>query len=126
MFIVDLIFTLVLIFLAFYSMYTVISALKIAFKTARGELDELERKVVIDSLAFTMLTIFALHGVQLILGFIINFLIRKMHYFPIISGGIPFNSFFSNGPGHFEALFFDALIFTIIYKLLQKKFAFKD
>ncbi|MBP2100341.1 hypothetical protein [Enterococcus rivorum] len=127
MFIIDLVFTLALFFLAFYSMFTVFGALKIAFKTVKGELDELERKIVFDSLAYSMLTIFALHAAQFILGIIFNFNHGNRPFIPFISSGIPFGTVFGlETPSHFEAIFFDALVFTIIYKLLQKKFAFKN
>ncbi|ALS37410.1 hypothetical protein [Enterococcus rotai] len=120
---VGIISTVIFIFAAVFSIASVFNAISVLGQVRKGKLDELEKKTVSDSLVYSMLVLLFLHLVQFILGMIFNFMPDgPFHYYPIISGGLPFREVMGNSPWHFEALFFDFFIFSIIYFFRKRKY----
>ncbi|OJG55377.1 hypothetical protein RV06_GL001820 [Enterococcus haemoperoxidus] len=108
---------------ALFAIASVFNAISVLLQVKKGNLDELEKKTVSDSLVYTMFVLLFLHLIQFILGMIVNFMPdSQFHYYPIISGGLPFREVMGNSPWHFEALFFDFLIFSIIYFFRKRKY----
>ncbi|MEI5991476.1 hypothetical protein [Enterococcus crotali] len=120
---VQILIMIIFIFTAVFAMASVFNAIHVLLQVKKGELDELEKKTVSDSLVYTMLVLLFLHLIQFILGMIFNFRPNSpIHYYSIISGGLPFREVMGNSPWHFEALFFDFLIFSIIYFFRKRKY----
>lgn len=120
---VQILMMIVFIVTAVFAMASVFNAISVLFQVKKGRLDELEKKTVSDSVVCTMLILLFLHLFQFILGMIFNFMpVGQFHYYPIISGGLPFKAIMGNDPLHFEALFFDVLIFSIIYSFKKRKY----
>lgn len=110
-------------FAAVFALVSVFNALRVLLKVKKGQLDELEKKTVSESLLYTMFVLLLLHLLQFIFGMIFNFLPdSQYHYYPIISGGLPFREVMGNSPWHVEAFFFDVLIFSIIYFFRKRKY----
>ncbi|MEI5995002.1 hypothetical protein [Candidatus Enterococcus mansonii] len=112
-------------FIGVYSLITFFQAIWVLYQVKRGILDELEKKIVFDSLAYTMFIILLLHTVQFIFGLVAFTLFKgTFTYIPIISSGAPFGKIvLSNLPNwHFEALFADCFIFAIIYFFRKQKY----
>jgi len=120
---VQILIMIIFVFAAVFATASVFNAIHVLIQVKRGELDELEKKTVSDSLVYTMLVLLFLHLIQFLLGMIFNFMPDgHFHYYPIISGGLPFREVMGNDPWHFEAFFFDVLIFSIIYFFRKRKY----
>lgn len=120
---IQILIMIIFIFAAVFAIASVFNAISVLLQVKTGKLDELEKKTVSDSLVYTMFVLLFLHLIQFILGMIVNFMPdSQFHYYPIISGGLPFREVMGNSPWHFEALFFDFLIFSIIYFFRKRKY----
>lgn len=113
----------VLLMIGIFTISSVVNAINVLIQVRRGHLDELEKKMVFDSLVYTMLVLVIVHALQFVLGSFAN-LVPATHfsYRPIISAGVPYKSIISNDPWHFEALFFDCLVFSIFYFFRKRKY----
>ncbi|EOH92801.1 hypothetical protein UAW_02842 [Enterococcus haemoperoxidus ATCC BAA-382] len=120
---IQILIMIIFIVAALFAIASVFNAISVLLQVKKGNLDELEKKTVSDSLVYTMFVLLFLHLIQFILGMIVNFMPdSQFHYYPIISGGLPFREVMGNSPWHFEALFFDFLIFSIIYFFRKRKY----
>lgn len=121
--ILNIIFSLIVICFMFYTFAQIFVAVRVLIKVRQGILDELERKMVFDSLSYSMLIIMLLHIIQLGIGMFYNSTANAQHYFiPVISAGMPFKTFLANDPWHIEAIAFDCLVFSICYSITKRKY----
>ncbi|WP_086313879.1 hypothetical protein A5821_001424 [Enterococcus sp. 7F3_DIV0205] len=113
----------ILLLIGVFTISSIFNAIKALVQVKKGRLDELEKKTVLDSLVYAMITLFIVHTLQFVLGIAANMIPNSgFHYRPIISSGVPYRSIISNDPWHFESLFFDCLIFSVIYFFRKRKY----
>lgn len=61
-----------LLLIAVFTFSSIFNAVKVIVQVKKGNLDELEKKIILDSLVYTMITILILHLIQLVLGIVAN------------------------------------------------------
>ncbi|HHX69531.1 MAG: hypothetical protein WAO56_10560 [Miniphocaeibacter sp.] len=109
----------IFIFLSFYSLYAIANIIKALYRVYIKEYDELERKVVFDSLIITALVIIGVHLIQFILGLTMPY----SQFEPIISAGSHSVFLFTNDSiAHIESVFFDFIILSLTYTVMRYKY----
>ena len=108
-----------------YILFAVPSLIKVLIKIIKKEYDELERKVVFDSLGLSMLIVTLVNLIQFILA-CYHSITGLYKYIPIISPGMPFNNALSNFNyypyAHMESIFFNLIIISIIYNINRYRY----
>ena len=126
----DLIFTTVfglsLFVVGIYAIIAFFSMSKTTYKLFQGKYDELERKVVFDSLAYSMLIIVLLHLIQYLLSYKLKKYFPNEIYIPVISAGVIKGQILGNSPLHFESFFFDLFLVSNVYSYLRYKYGLKQ
>lgn len=107
---------LILFVVGLYSLFGLINGL-ISFKKN----DELERKVIYETLAISFLVIMIIHFIQLIASIIAPEPFSLLAKF-IISPGECKGSFFGNDPLHFDSFMIDITILGIVNYIIKKKY----
>lgn len=100
-----------------YMFFSIGELIYIIRKSFRNGFDELEKKSILDGLAFTMIAIFALHIFQSILASIIG---TRGVFVPLV---IPGNGRINEAAlANIENFIFDIMAFSVIYNLKRYRY----
>lgn len=121
-----IVFGLSLFVVGIYAIIAFFSMIKTTYKLFQGKYDELERKIVFDSLAYSMVIIIVLHLIQYSLSYKLKKYFPNEIYIPVISAGVIKGQILGNSPLHFESFFFDLFLVSNIYNYLRYKYSLKQ
>lgn len=100
-----------------YAILSIGQLIKILIQGIKIGFDELEKKSIIDGLAFTMIAIFSIHVFQAILASIVG---TRGVFAPLV---IPGNGRLNEAAlGNIENFLFDIMAFSVIYNLKRYKY----
>lgn len=107
--------------LSMYSIYGMFSFIKNVIRFKQNEYDELQRKIIFDSLGYSMIVILILHSIERIVEFILYIIYPDLEFYSIL------NSFREPGTlfgqlSIFDKIFFDCAIISIVYIVIQYKY----
>lgn len=112
--------------ISFYMFYSMFIAIKASIKVVKKEYDEMELKVLIDSLAISMILIMILHIIQTLIAINYKNYYPNGIYIPIISSGAPNGTYLGNSPLHIESIFFDIFLFSVIHNINRVRYDIID
>ena len=113
-----IVFGLSLFVVGIYAIIAFFSMIKTTYKLFQGKYDKLERKIIFDSLAYSMVIIIVLHKLK-------KYFPNEI-YIPVISAGVIKGQILGNSPLHFESFFFDLFLVSNIYNYLRYKYSLKQ
>lgn len=105
-----------------YMLYSVFVAINTSVRIIKKRSDEMEIKVLVDSLAFSMLVMMFVHIIQTIIGINFKGLYPNGIYVPVISSGVHRGAFLGNSPLHIESFIFDIFLFSVIYNINRLRY----
>ena len=112
--------------IAFYMFYSTFIAIKASINVVKKEYDEMELKVLIDSLAISMIIMMILHIIQTFIAMNYKIYNPSDIYIPVISSGAPNGTYLGNSPLHIESIFFDIFLFSVMHNINRLRYDIID
>ena len=112
--------------ISFYMYYSTFIAVKASIKVVKKKYDEMELKVLIDSLAISMIIVMMVYIVQTVIAINFKNYYPNGIYIPVISSGAPNGTYLGNSPLHIESIFFDIFLFSVMYNINRVRYDIID